>query len=116
MAAKHCMICGTKIGALSPRIRCSDGYVCGPCAQRKGILPLPLGLDRPTKSMTLAELEAFSRQANDRLEAIKNFKSIYSPDDRRIYFNDNTKQFIVAPKSKFSYKPSIMIRLSTLSC
>lgn len=55
--------------------------------------------------MTLAELEAFSRQANERLDAIKNFKSTYSPDDRRIYFNDNTKQFIVAPKSKFSYKP-----------
>lgn len=100
--AKYCSICGDKIGLLGNR-KLEDGNLCKKCAAKLS----PLFSDRRNSTVEEIRQQLEYREANK--EAVKNFKITKTlGENRKIYFDEDNKKFIVSRSSKFDENPDVM--------
>lgn len=97
---KECIICGKSMGALSSKVKISDGYVCADCWKAAG-LEITMEDLGGAKSRTSANIREMINENERKKKIIENFKPTKEIGNY-IRFDDVTRTFIIGSKKKGS--------------
>lgn len=97
---KECIICGKSMGALSSKVKISDGYVCIDCWKAAG-LGTTINDMATANSKTSENIKAMINENERNKKLIENFKPTKEIGNY-IRFDDVTKTFVIGPKNKGS--------------
>lgn len=98
--SKECVICGKSMGALSSKVKISDGYICIDCWKAAG-LGITMNDMATSNSRTSENIKAMIDENERNRKLIESFKPTKEIGNY-IRFDDVTKTFVIGSKSKGS--------------